>query len=37
MPYLQAARRARLQDGIIYGSLVALILLLLVLVVIALK
>lgn len=36
MPYLQAARRARLQDRIIYGTLVALILLLLVLVAIAL-
>ena len=36
IPYLQAARRARLQDRIIYGSLVALILLLLVLVAIAL-
>jgi kynurenine 3-monooxygenase len=36
MPYLQAARRARLQDRIIYGSLVALIVVLLVLVAVAL-
>jgi kynurenine 3-monooxygenase len=36
MPYAAAARRARLQDRIVYGSLVAVILVLLVLLAIAL-